>query len=212
MPRKPTPLPRSARRIALLALLPLALPAAARAGEHDHHHHHHHVAAPSSATISRSEVRLTLPKVALKTQDGKAVVLPELIDDGRPVLLNFIYTSCTAICPPMTRIFAEVQDKLGADRARVRIVSVSIDPEEDTPKRLRDYARQFGAAEPWVFVTGSSAASESVQKAFNAYRPDKMGHTPLTFLRRAPGQPWVRLDGLAQAPQILAELRPMLAP
>ena len=81
MPRKPTPLPRSARRIALLALLPLALPAAARAGEHDHHHHHHHVAAPSSATISRSEARLTLPKVALKTQDGKAVVLPELIDD-----------------------------------------------------------------------------------------------------------------------------------
>ena len=189
MPRKPTPLPRSARRIALLALLPLALPAAARAGEHDHHHHHHHAAAPSSATISRSETRLTLPKVALKTQDGKAVALPELIDDGRPVLLNFIYTSCTAICPPMTRIFAEVQDKLGADRARVRIVSVSIDPEEDTPKRLRDYARQFGAAEPWVFVTGSSAASESVQKAFNAYRPDKMGHTPLTFLRRAPGQP-----------------------
>jgi peroxiredoxin len=124
--------------------------------------------------------------VALKTQDGKAVALPELIDDGRPVLLNFIYTSCTAICPPMTRIFAEVQDKLGADRARVRIVSVSIDPEEDTPKRLRDYARQFGAAEPWVFLTGSSAASESVQKAFNAYRPDKMGHTPLTFLRRAP--------------------------
>ena len=118
MPRKPTPLSRSARRIALLALLPLALPAAVRAGEHDHHHHHHHVAAPSSATISRSETRLTLPKVALKTQEGKAVAFPELIDDGRPVLLNFIYTSCTAICPPMTRIFAEVQDKLGADRAR----------------------------------------------------------------------------------------------
>jgi protein SCO1/2 len=51
-----------------------------------------------------------------------------------------------------------------------------------------------------------------VQKAFNAYRPDKMGHTPVTFLRRAPGQPRVRLDGLAQAPLILAELRPMLAP
>ncbi len=108
MPRKPTPLPRSARRIALLALLPLALPAAVRAGEHDHHHHHHHVAAPSSATISRSETRLTLPKVALKTQDGKAVALPELIDDGRPVLLNFIYTSCTAICPPMTAATATI--------------------------------------------------------------------------------------------------------
>ena len=48
----------------------------------------------------------SLPKVALKTQDGKAVALPELIDDGRPVLLNFIYTSCTSICPPMAQIFA----------------------------------------------------------------------------------------------------------
>ncbi len=212
-PRRPAARP-SSRIAALLSLAALSLPAAAQAGEHDHHHHHHHhpVAAPSSATISRSEAKLATPKVVLKTQDGKAVSLPELIDDGRPVLLNFIYTTCTAICPPMTRIFAEVQDKLGAERARVRIVSVSIDPEEDTPKRLRDYARQFGAAEPWVFLTGSSAASETVQKAFNAYRPDKMGHTPVTFLRRAPGQPWVRLDGLAQAPQILAELRPMLAP
>ena len=196
------------RLAALLSLLALALPSAVQAGEHDHHHH---MAAPSSAAVSRSEAKLATPKVALKTQDGKAVALPEVIDDGRPVLLNFIYTTCTAICPPMTRIFAEVQDKLGAERARVRIVSVSIDPEEDTPRRLRDYARQFGAAEPWVFLTGS-AASETVQKAFNAYRPDKMGHTPVTFLRRAPGQPWVRLDGLAQAPQILAELRPMLAP
>jgi protein SCO1/2 len=112
----------------------------------------------------------------------------------------------------MTRIFAEVQESLGDDRPRVRLVSVSIDPEQDTPRRLRDYARQFGATEPWLFLTGSAAASTAVQKAFNSYRPDKMSHTPVSFLRRAPGQAWVRLDGLAQAGDILRELRPMLPP
>lgn len=192
--------------LALAAVL--ALPGSLRADEHAHHHHH---AAPAASTVSRSEAPYALPKVMLRDQDGAAVALAQRLDDGRPVLLNFIYTSCTAICPPMTRIFAEVQNRLGAERRRLHMVSVSIDPEHDTPRQLKDYARQFGADDSWIFLTGSSAASASVQKAFNAYRPDKMGHTPLTFLRRAPGQPWVRLDGLAQADRILAELGPMLA-
>lgn len=191
--------------LALAAVL--ALPGSLRADEHAHHHHH---AAPAASTVSRSEAPYALPKVMLRDQDGAAVALAQRLDDGRPVLLNFIYTSCTAICPPMTRIFAEVQNRLGAERRRLHMVSVSIDPEHDTPRQLKDYARQFGADDNWIFLTGSSAASASVQKAFNAYRPDKMGHTPLTFLRRAPGQPWVRLDGLAQADRILAELGPML--
>jgi len=192
--------------LALAAVL--ALPGSLRADEHAHHHHH---AAPAASTVSRSEAPYALPKVMLRDQDGAAVALAQRLDDGRPVLLNFIYTSCTAICPPMTRIFAEVQNRLGPERRRLHMVSVSIDPEHDTPRQLKDYARQFGADDSWIFLTGSSAASTSVQKAFNAYRPDKMGHTPLTFLRRAPGQPWVRLDGLAQADRILAELGPMLA-
>lgn len=187
------------------AVLAAVFSPALQADEHAHHHH-------AASALSRSEVAYTSPRVSLRSQDGATLAFADAIDDGRPVLLNFIYTSCTAICPPMTRIFAEVQERLGADRSRVRIVSVSIDPEQDTPKRLKDYARQFGAGDQWLFFTGSSAASTAVQKAFNSYRPDKMGHTPVSFLRRAPGQPWVRLDGLAQAADILSELRPMLPP
>ena len=198
------------RSVAMLLLGLLALPGNLWADEHAHHHHHPPEAAPA-ASVSRSEVAYTLPALALRSQTGATVTLPGALDDGRPVLLNFIYTTCTAICPPMTRIFAEVQEGLGADRGRVRIVSVSIDPEHDTPARLKAYARQFGADDNWLFLTGSEAASSAVQKAFNAYRPDKMGHTPVSFIRPAPGRPWVRLDGIAQSSRILAELRPMLA-
>ncbi len=198
------------RVTAAILLILLAVPSGLWAAD-DHSHHMHSLHAVSS--VSRSEAAYAMPAVSLRNQDGVSAAFPALVDDGRPVLLNFIYTSCTAICPPMTRIFAEVREGLGADRARVRMVSVSIDPEQDTPARLKAYARQYGAGvgTDWLFLTGSDAASSAVQKAFNAYRPDKMGHTPVSFLRRAPGQPWVRLDGMAQADRILAELRPMLA-
>lgn len=201
-----------ARSLAFSVFLFAASPAVVHADEHAHHHHM--MAMAPASTVSRSEAAYVLPTVSLRNQDGAATALPAALDDGRPVVLNFIYTSCTAICPPMTRIFAELRDKLGAGRGAVRLVSVSIDPEEDTPARLKAYARQYGAGvgTDWLFLTGSEAASATVQKAFNAYRPDKMGHTPVTFIRRAPGAPWVRLDGLAQADRILAELGRASAP
>jgi protein SCO1/2 len=102
--------------------------------------------------------------------------------------------------------FAELQQRLGDARDRVRLVSVSIDPEHDTPRRLAEYAQRFGAGPSWTFYTGTVEASVAVQKAFAAYRGDKMNHTPLTLVRLAPGQPWVRLDGLATPEQLLQEV------
>ena len=77
----------------------------------------------------------------------------------------------------------------------------------DTPRRLKAFAAQFGAQPPWVFLTGTSASSSAIQEAFNVFRPDKMGHTPVTFIRRQPGEAWIRLDGIASAERILAEVR-----
>jgi protein SCO1/2 len=111
----------------------------------------------------------------------------------------------------MTQVFAEVQQQLGADAAQVRMVSISIDPEQDTPARLREYAARFKAGPQWQFYTGTAAASIEVQKAFDAYRGDKMNHVPLTLLRPAPGQPWLRLEGLSSPDTLLRPLRAALA-
>lgn len=193
---------------ALLALTtgPAATGAALAAGGHDHSQH----AAPP-VSIQRSEQRLQPAAVTLQRADGRRVALASLLDDGRPVMLNFLYTSCTAICPVTAQVFAEVREQLGPQRDAVNVVSVSIDPEQDTVARLADYARRFDAGTHWTFLTGSSADSVAVQKSFRAYQGDKMNHVPVTFLRAAPGQPWVRLDGFATPRQLLAELRPMLA-
>jgi protein SCO1/2 len=146
----------------------------------------------------------------LVRSDGAKTAFPEAIDDGKPVVLNFIYTSCTAICPILSQSFSGFQDRLGADRDKVHMVSISIDPEEDTPQRLAAYAKRFDAGEQWGFYTGSAKASVSMQKAFQAYFGDKMHHRPVTFMRAAPGQPWVRLDGFATPADLVAEYRQMV--
>lgn len=171
---------------------------------HDMHaHHHHHGEAPDG--VRRSEARYDIPALRLLRQDGSAAEFPHEMESGRPLLLNFIYTSCTAICPLTSQVFSSVQEKLLAEHAALDLLSISIDPEYDTPARLAAYARKFGAGAHWQFYTGSSAASIAVQKAFEAYPGDKMNHLPSTFLRAAPGKPWVRLDGFATPASIVRE-------
>jgi protein SCO1/2 len=166
-------------------------------------HAHHHM--DMSRALQRSESAFVIPAVDLVRDDGKTVSLPAELDDGRPVVLNFIYTSCTTICPLSSQVFAQFQRGLGAKHEPVHLVSISIDPEQDTPKRLREYAEQFHAERGWDHYTGTVAASIAVQRAFAAYRGDKMSHTPFTLLRAAPGKPWVRLDGFATGADLLAE-------
>ena len=170
------------------------------------------VPALASATTSAEEVRIAtvpyqVPALHMVRQTGESVSLPEEFNDGRPVVLNFIFTSCGAICPLMTQTLASFQRQLGSDSARVHIMSISIDPEEDTPARLRDYAREYHVGAGWTFYTGTPEASIAAQKAFNLYRGDKMSHTAVTFMRAAPGESWERLDGFATPGQLVREYR-----
>jgi protein SCO1/2 len=106
-----------------------------------------------------------------------------------------------------SQTFSELQKKLGPRRDTVHLVSISIDPEEDAPARLREYAKKFGAGPEWQHYTGTFAASIAVQRAFEVYRESKMDHTPTTLLRAAPGGRWVRIDGFVTADQLLGELK-----
>ena len=175
--------------------------------DHDHEHAHHHAMAASNTSVKRSVAGYTMPSLSLVRQDGTAVNFIKEIDDGRPVVLNFIYTSCTAICPVTSQVFSQVQEMLGKDKAKFHLVSISIDPEYDTPARLSAYAGKFGATSQWQFYSGTAKASVAVQKAFDAYLGDKMNHVPVTFLRAAPGKPWVRLDGFASPETVVQEFR-----
>ena len=131
----------------------------------------------------------------------------DLLATHDPVMLNFIFTTCGAICPVMSQIFSEVPARLGPASAKLRMISISIDPENDTPAELKSYSKRFGATERWQFLTGRVEDVTLVQRAFDSYRGDKMNHEPLTLLRAAPGKPWVRIDGFASAEALASEYR-----
>jgi protein SCO1/2 len=152
-----------------------------------------------------------VPAVHLVRDDGKAVLLPEELNDGRAVVLNFIFTTCSSTCPLMSQTFAQFDSALGADRERVHLMSISTDPEEDTPARLREYAQKFHAGPEWQHYTGTLEASLAAQRAFNVWRGDKMSHTPVTLLRAAPGSPWVRIEGFVTPAELLTQYRHVVA-
>jgi protein SCO1 len=158
-----------------------------------------------------STLAYRVPDLKLVSQSGVAVSLPAEMNDGRPVVLNFIFTSCEAICPLMTQTFAEFQRKLGSESAQVHIMSISIDPEQDTPARLREYAKRFDAGPGWTFYTGTNAASIATQKAFNIFRTDKMSHSSVIFMRSSPSASWRRLDGFATPDDLLREYHAVTA-
>ena len=190
-----------------VALLFNQQPAVAEQASDDPHAHHHHMAPKS---VERTLASYTIPDVILINQDGQKVSLSELLDSDQPVMLNFIFTSCTAICPAMSATFASVQTKLGSDSEKLRMISVSIDPEYDTPDALNAYAKRFKAGPQWEFLTGSLDDSVVVQKAFDADRGDKMNHAPMTLMRATPDSQWVRYEGFARADELTKEIRGML--
>ena len=158
-----------------------------------------------------STVEYTIPQLQMVRDSGKSVSLPQELDDGRPVIMNFIFTTCATTCPLSSQTFSAFQRKLGAERARVHMVSISIDPEQDTPARLRAYAKKFNAGPQWQHYTGTLQASLAAQQAFGAYRGDKMSHTPLTLMRASPGKPWTRIEGFVTPDQLLQHYHELLA-
>jgi protein SCO1/2 len=179
------------------------------AGAADPHAHHREMLKRNR--YSRTAQTFSLPDVALVDMNGEATSLLSEVDADRPVMLNFIFTTCTTICPLLSATFAQLQEKLGPEREQVRMISITIDPEHDTPARLQAYAERFDAGPQWRFLTGELAEVIAVQKAFGAYRGSKMNHEPLTFLRASFDSRWVRLDGIAGASDVLGELRRLVA-
>jgi protein SCO1 len=194
--------------LALIVALLLAV-VTARAVAHESADDHGGLPTAAHATI-RSASHYPIPAVRLVRDDGKVVSLPQEIDDGRPVVLNFIFTTCSSICPLMSQVFSQFDHQLGSERDRVHLMSISIAPEQDTPVRLREYAHKFHAGPEWQHYTGTSEASLAAQRAFNVWRGDKMSHAPITLMRAAPGKPWLRIEGFVTPAELLKLYRQQL--
>jgi protein SCO1/2 len=185
----------------ILAALALALQAAP-AASHDGHQHHQ-----ATAKVEASSARVRIADNALVSHEGKPVRLADLMSGKRVVVLDFVYTTCTTVCPVLSATLAKLQDKLGPRmESEVQIISISIDPQRDTPARLKEYAARHGAGPGWVWLTGAQADVDAVLKGFGAYTPNPADHPAMVLVGRADSGAWTRLFGFPGAAELLAQV------
>lgn len=142
---------------------------------------------PAWAHTAMEDARLPVigpaPQFALTAESGKRVALNDL--RGKVLAVTFIYATCTDTCPLLTAKMADIQRRLGRDFGpRVQFVSITVDPEVDTPQVLRAYAKAHGAnLEGWSFLTGTPSETAVVLRRYGVYaRKSERGGVDHLFL------------------------------
>lgn len=145
--------------------------------------------------------RPDVPDVEVVTHEGKTVHFYTDLVKGNVVAVNFIFTNCSTICPASGALFANLQKQSGRG---VHFISVSIDPETDTPKRLDAWSRRFRTQPGWTLVTGKQSAIDAIVKAFGGPTARPQDHNPLTIIGSDTTHTWTRLYGLPGAERVNA--------
>lgn len=144
-----------------------------------------------------------IPDVRILDQHGKQLnFYTDLVKD-KTVAINFIFTTCTTICPPLTATFRRVQQDVAARALDVQLISVSVDPATDTPERLLAFGDKFKAGPHWTFVTGDKSEIDALLRALGAATADRNDHTPLVLIGNDKAGYWTRTYGLSPPATLL---------
>ncbi len=167
-------------------------------------------AAPTPAYASGR--KMMIPDVEVLDQDGNALHFYRDLIKDKTVAINFIFTNCTTICPPLAATFARVQkemgDKVGKD---VHFISISVDPLTDTPERLKAWGAKFKAGAGWTFVTGEKQEMDKLLNALGAAVSKREDHTPALIIGNDAKGVWTRTYGLAKTGQIVGLILDVMA-
>jgi len=168
------------------------------------------VQAAAQEKYKRTVENYIVPDIMLVNQDGAKVSLRTLFSSKEVIMIDFIFTTCTTICPVLSAGFSNFQKRIGPDSKNVHLVSISIDPEHDTPKKMKEYLRRYDAKPGWDFLTGTKKDIKKVLDALNAYTADKMYHLPLALLHSSADNRWIRIYGLIGTSDLVAEYEKVL--
>jgi len=155
------------------------------------------VVAPLGAPAQ--DFKPAIPDVPVLTQDGQRVRFYSDLVKGNAVAVNFIFTNCKTICPMLSGMFTNLQKQ---NAREVRLISVSIDPTVDTPRRLKEWGAKFHPGPSWTFVTGRQADIDQILKAFGAYTSQPQDHLPITIVGSDATGVWTRNYGFLSGPEL----------
>ena len=120
------------------------------------------------------------------------------------VIINTFFTTCTSVCPPMNRNFERVQEALGDRLGKdAFLISISVDPETDTPPRLKEYGKRFHARPGWIFLTGKKENVDWALYKLGQYVEGKDNHTTVVVIGNEPKGLWKKALGLAKPEELI---------
>lgn len=153
------------------------------------------------------------PNVLLRTQDDTKVRFYDDLIKGKVVMINFMFTTCSSVCPRATANLLKVEAALGDRLERdVRIISITVDPRRDTPAVLKKYSARYGTKPGWYFVTGSEKDIQSIRDRLgvNLDGNDKTQHTGvLVYGNEETGQ-WAATPAMADPKAIVRTVTGLL--
>ena len=193
--------------LAVTATLAMAIPALGHDGK-DHSKSLPEAAAESVDTA----VDVELLDLVLVDKEGKEMRFGSEAVDDRIVVIDFIYTTCTTVCPILSAVMARVQHNLGERLGEdAWLISISIDPTRDTPQRLNAYARKFGAGPGWIWMTGEKSAVDRVLQGLDSYSAEIVDHPPSVLIGDARSGKWTRLFGFPTPEHIVHRVDQLVA-
>lgn len=171
-------------------------------------HHAHHPAPQQSTAREKGEiVQVHLLSEELQTQDGETVNLSEDLGEERILVMNFIYTTCTTVCPVSSAVFQQLQGQLQDRQERdVTLVSVTVDPVRDTIQRIKSYASRFEAGKDWLWLTGEKRRVDRVLEGLGAYTPEFRDHPAMVLVGDPSTNSWVRFFGFPSPERLLRSI------
>lgn len=164
---------------------------------HDHSHMSNNAASSSPAAKYFTDVELI-------NQDGKKVRFYSDVLKGKTVIVNAFFTSCTSVCPPLNRNMEKIQEALGDRVGRdVFLVSMTVDPETDTPARMKEYAKKFHAGPGWLFLTGKKENLDWALYKLGQYVENKDDHQTVLIIGNEPTGLWKKAFGMANVAELV---------
>lgn len=146
--------------------------------------------------------------VELVDQTGRKLRFYSDVLKGKTVIVNAFFTTCTGVCPPMNRNLQKVQDAFGERIGKdIFIVSISVDPANDTPERLKEYAARFRARTGWTFLTGAKENVDWALYKMGQYVESRDDHKTLFIIGNEATGLWKKAFGMANHDELIEIVR-----
>ena len=159
---------------------------------------------PAASARVRSPAEKYFSDVELINQDGQKMRFYSDVLKDKVVVINTFFTTCTGVCPPINRTLERMQEALGDRLGKdAFLVSMSVDPETDTPVRLKEYSRRFHARPGWIFLTGKKENVDWALYKLGQYVETKDGHTTIIIIGNEPKGLWKKAFGMAKADELM---------